>query len=203
MLNKYKEKIKNDWGIARITIKGRKKGMLIYQDRRNNHLEGMVQFVGDEEVLLEEHDYLVFDIPEDIDPSHFTNNQIHRNGWFGVQLRWFNGWTEVACHHPQIFHCGILNKLEELGYITVIQKEIPSDKLSYPYYVNPQGWQVAYNLINQIREGIKKGGFKLSNHLSKEEVEQEPEYDLEYESEENVDHKVEKTKEKPEEKNVV
>lgn len=201
-MNKYKEKFKNEWGVTKYTIqerehkkkKKRRKGMLIYQETRENHVEGMVGLNGDEEVLLENHDYLIFDIPDDIDPVHFK--EIKKNCWMSVQLRWFNGWTEVACHHPQVFHCGVLEKLEELGYITVTQKEIPNDKRSYPYYVNAKGWKVVYNLINQLREGIKNGGSKMANQISKEEVEFEPDLEPTH----NKGHEVE---EETEERNAV
>ncbi|WPS85335.1 hypothetical protein SMD22_01525 (plasmid) [Brevibacillus halotolerans] len=165
MANTYKEKVKMDWGTTKYVIKSRKKGMLIYREMRENHVKGIVQIGGEEENTVFEHEYLVIDIPVDINAENFRD--IYQNDWMALQIRYFPGWTEISCQHPQVFHCGLLQKMQELGYIKYFQKEIPDDKNKFPYYVNAKGWRLLYNIFNMVRETIKRGGKRDFNQSEK------------------------------------
>jgi hypothetical protein len=170
MSNKYIEKLRFEWGTQKYIITAKKKGILIYQDVRRNHVEGMVEMIDGEERKMIEHKYLVFDIPEDVDYDHFL--EIEPERLLGIEVRWFPGWTEVACHSPQAYECGLLEKLEELGYIAYVVKEIPYEKNEYPYYMNAKGWRVIYNLINGLRGTVKRGRFSSATKIEEDEIEQ-------------------------------
>ncbi|ADO60013.2 hypothetical protein [Paenibacillus polymyxa] len=156
MPNTYRETSQWNAGKMKHFIKAKKKGTLIYQELRNIPIQGMI----DEEdgVSLLEQEYLVFDIPDELDDEHFRE---YKKNWNTVEFRWFPGWTEVACQSPRVFHNGLLRELEELGYITYTVKVYPNAKNEYPYYVNPKGWRLVYNLINAVRGAIQKRNFNF------------------------------------------
>jgi hypothetical protein len=175
--NTYREKVGFSVGFQKYVIKG-KKGTSIYKDRRPNHTKGMIRLVESEpieeltdfnpqgnplkemnrftqgiaveEETLVEYDYLLFDIQNDIDRNSFED-QIELNQ---VHIQQFHYLTEVACYHPQVFTSGVLNVLQELGYIKLIVKEFPNEAGLYPMYLNPKGWMHIYNFFSIIRQGV-------------------------------------------------
>ena len=171
MSNRYKEIMKTEWGTTRHVIRGKKKGILVYRGMRENHLHDRTKMR--EDSSSEEHtmDYLVFDIPDNLDGDQFLD--IFDNGWTGLQIRWFAGWTEISCYYSEVFECGLLSKLQELGYIKYVQKEIPADKDDFPFYVNAKGWRLLYNHINMIRRGIQSVKYRTMNRRKNTQMKME------------------------------
>ncbi|MFF2531393.1 hypothetical protein ACFVS2_21035 [Brevibacillus sp. NPDC058079] len=167
MSNRYKEKVKTEWGISKHVIQCRKKGMLVYREMRVNHLDNTNQMRGHGAFPVQELDYLIFDIPDDVDGDQFL--ELFDNGWTGLQIRWFAGWTEISCQYTELFQCGLLQKMQELGYIKHVHKEIPSDKNEIPFYVNAKGWRLLYNQFHIIRKRMKSIGKTSWNQSNQSE----------------------------------
>lgn len=142
MKNKrFKETLDLAWGVDTFVLEG-KKGTLIYKEERDNHIPGMMLVTNGGEFPLEKHDYLVFEIKDHIDYRILKNVHHHH----GIVVTKTDYGTEVACHHPQVFHNGTLFKLEELGFIKRTWKTSSKEEGEYPGYVDAKGWQIVYNL---------------------------------------------------------
>lgn len=149
--SQYKEKLELAWSQDTFILKGRR-GTSIYKEERENHIKGMRRVESGKEFPMLNHDYLVFELQEEVDVREIDFRFEH-----GVVIKKTSYGTEISCHHPQVFHNGMLHTLKRLGYIKVTWKESMKDKREYPLYVDPNGWQLLFNVGSLLIQGMHKG----------------------------------------------
>jgi hypothetical protein len=164
--SRYKEVLDLAWSVDAFVLIG-KKGTCIYKEERDNHIPGMKRCTSEGEFPLPRYDYLVFEVQGKVD-SKILKGIAYEHG---VVLTQTNYGTEIACHHPQVFHNSLLSNLEQLGYIKRTWKQQSKEKGEYPFYVNPNASQLIFNIGSLTLEGLHKGMLYLSKKGKKVEGE--------------------------------
>lgn len=140
MKHMWKERIESYYGYDLYTIKGTN-GVSVRKEIRPNHIKGMMLVNENGRFPITEAEYLVFDLPIALDASERAI--LGRD--VGMTYRATKTGCEVAFHTPQVFHMRPLRWLEKKGCIRLYWKQV--DVEYYPFYVNPTGWRIGYNLF--------------------------------------------------------
>lgn len=164
--SRYKETIDLAWSKDTFTLKG-KKGTRIYKEERDNHIPNMRRITNEGEFPLPRYDYLVFELKEKVSGDILKNISYHH----GVTLRNTEYGTEIACHHPQVFHNSLLSNLIQQGYVNRTWKQSSKEEREYPYFVNPNAWQLLYNISSLLVQGLHKSYYYFYRKIRKLEVE--------------------------------
>lgn len=147
-MSRYQENVNTELAYSeQHTLKGRK-GTKVYAERRKNHLTNHFGYNGTVEYLLTEYDYLVFEIQGRLEDKELKAlRYLNNHQWNGIVVKEQEGCTEIACHRPQVFSLGVLNKLDSWGYIHKTEKHVPNaGESGFSFYVNARGLQAFYNV---------------------------------------------------------
>lgn len=136
----FKERIDSYYGYDLYTIKG-KKGVSVRKEIRPNHVKGMILVNENGKFPMTEAEYLVLELPITLDA--FERATLGKD--VGMTYKATKTGCEVAFHTPQVFHMRPLRWLEKKGCIRLFWKQV--DHEYYPFYLNPTGWRLAYNLL--------------------------------------------------------
>jgi hypothetical protein len=149
----FKDVRETAWTTDHFTIRGRK-GTRVGVEIRENHIKGMTQFVDGEWKPYDRAEYLVFDLPHQIEESNFTEL---KENFRHLVLRNTSHGCEISFHYPMVYNTWLLAILKKLGFIAVTWKEVPREKGEFPLYINPsRGWQILYNLMSVAGSAVYK-----------------------------------------------
>lgn len=177
MSESFKDRIEFETSEIKIAIKPRKKGTLIYLDERSPSDLAVIRSFDDESSANESKAYLVFDIPYELDTNDFE--ELFEEEWLGMQIRYFAGWTEIACYYPQCLDSELLKILEKKKIVRVSMKESYHDGEKPPSYINARGFQTVYNMITMFKHSVGNTKYMMNQHESENSDGQESERDVE------------------------
>ena len=166
MSKRYKETLELAWSVETFVLYGNK-GTKIYKESRVNHVPGMIRVENGKETPLDVHDYLVFEVTGAVDEKKLTEGVCYHHG---VLITRSENGVVIACHHPQVFHNGMLSKIVDLGYVKRTWFEKSKERMEYPMYVNPNSWQLLFNLWSLTTQTLHKGMHKAYKKAKRKET---------------------------------
>lgn len=151
--------------ISKYTINGFK-NTSIFREYKNNHIEGSYRLSidGKETPILEE-EYLVIRIPNNKENTDKLDKIFEKP--FSPDRMFFvckksDDYIELSYYLYMAFTGPFISRLEELNIIkSFTWIEIPKNKLEGIYYINAKWYQLPFNIISAIYEGIMYVGKKL------------------------------------------
>lgn len=146
---RYEAYVDNKAEVSRFTLIGLN-GVTIYQEERDVSERGWQRLDAHNQMTpVTSSKSLIIEFPMVVSSTDFYHYERYTDDMKKTE----NGY-ELVMIHDSAFSRPILNDLERKGYIKRICKTYPKAKGEYPIYINPRGWQIAYNLGSEILSSV-------------------------------------------------